>query len=157
MCPTFITCVWFFGPRLPKLLQAQKFQHWYNSTFSWYRASKLCIYPCQWFGLFGSSIQKCPCGSNTVKLRNSPLREYSKNVGNSWTFSKIWFDILHYNGIVRLIIYGKQSSSLKKWLETIHYIFQSWLLLFLLHSNAKRIWLQMDEIRKSDQETSNEN
>ena len=67
-----------------------------------------------------------------------PPRAYSKNFGNSWTFSKICFNILHYNAIVRLITYGKQSSSLKKWHKTIHYIFQSWLWHFLLHSNAKK-------------------
>ena len=90
-------------------------------------------------GYLGLISPKSPCASDTLKLGNSPFRAYSKTFGNRYfqqTFYKISFNILP--GIVRLITYGKKSSFLKKWHETIYYIFQSWLFHFLLHCNAKK-------------------
>ena len=92
--------------------------------------------------------KKCPCASDTLKLGNLSLRAYSKTFGNRRTFSKFFFSILQYNGIVGLSAYGKQNSSLKKWHETIYYIFQSWLLHFLLHSNAKKNLLRDEQSKK---------
>ena len=110
----------------------------------------LCIHAYH-LGYLGLVSTKSPCTSDTLKLGNLPLRAYSMTFGDrcfQHTFSKISFNILQYNGIVRLITYRKQSSSLKKWHETIYFIFQSWLLHFLLHSNAKKNLITDEQDKK---------
>ena len=91
-------------------------------------------------GYLGAVSTKCPYGSDTVKLGNSSFRAYPKNFGNSCTFSKICFNILHYNGIVRLItweaefIFEEMTSD-----NTLHFSFMIIVALLLLCNSKKNL------------------
>ena len=103
-------------------------------------------------GYLGLISPKSPCASDTLKLGNSPFRAYSKTFGNRYfqqTFSKISFNILL--GIVRLL---PMANRVHLWRNDMsQFTFSSHgYCTFYYTAMLKRIWLQTNQIKNSNQE-----